>query len=125
MPAFRLNTLLAPAALLLGSLLSPLAFAHAHLKSQAPAADATVAAPAELRLVFSEGIEPSFSSITLTTADGHAVKLGDLQTATGDNKTLVVAPAAPLGAGTYQVKWQVLSVDTHKSSGDYRFTVGP
>lgn len=34
-------------------------FAHAHLKSETPAAGSTVTAPKELRLVFSEGVEAS------------------------------------------------------------------
>ena len=124
MPASRLKLLFAGASLLLGCLLSPLALAHAHLKTQSPAADATVAAPSELRLGFSEGIEPSFSQVTVIGADGKSIDVKALNTATGDNKTLVVTPAAPLAAGKYKVQWQVLSVDTHKSSGDYSFTVG-
>lgn len=124
MPAPRLNLLLASTALVVGCLLSPLALAHAHLKSQTPAAGATVAAPAELRLSFSEGIEPSFSQVTLSAADGSNVEVKALNTANGDNKTLVVTPAAPLPAGQYKVQWQVLSVDTHKSNGTYSFTVG-
>lgn len=124
MPASRLKLLLASTSLLLGCLLSPLALAHAHLKSQAPPADATVAAPAELRLSFSEGIEPSFSQVTVTGADGKNVEVKALSTAAGDTKTLVVTPAAPLPAGKYKIQWQVLSVDTHKSNGAYSFTVG-
>jgi methionine-rich copper-binding protein CopC len=124
MPASRLKLLFASTSLLLGCLLSPLAFAHAHLKTQTPAANATVAAPAELRLSFSEGIEPSFSQVTVTGADGKSIAVNALNTAAGDNKTLIVTPAAPLAAGQYKVQWQVLSVDTHKSDGDYSFTVG-
>lgn len=125
MPTSRLKLLLPSAALVLGCLLSPFAAAHAHLKSQSPAADATVATPTQLRLGFSEGIEPSFSQVTLTSADGKHAAVQALSTAPGDNKTLLVTPVAPLAAGTYKVEWQVLSVDTHKSSGNYSFTVGP
>lgn len=50
---------------LLGSLFAASSvFAHAHLKSQSPAADSTVSAPAELRLVFSEGVEATFTKVT-------------------------------------------------------------
>jgi len=31
----------------------------------------------------------------------------------------------PLTAGTYTVKWKVLSVDTHRTQGSFSFTVGP
>lgn len=124
MPASRLKLLFASTTLLLGCLLSPTAFAHAHLKTQTPAAGATVAAPAELRLSFSEGVEPSFSQVTVTAADGKSIAVEALNTAAGDNKTLIVTPTVPLAAGQYKVQWQVLSVDTHKSNGDYSFTVG-
>lgn len=107
------------------TLVSPLVFAHAHLKALVPAADATVAAAPQLTLSFSEGIEASFSSVQVTTADGKVIELKPLATAEGDKKTLVVTPASALAAGAYKVQWQVLSVDTHKSAGDYRFTVGP
>jgi len=29
----------------------------------------------------------------------------------------------PLPAGTYRVKWHVVSVDTHRTQGDFKFTV--
>jgi methionine-rich copper-binding protein CopC len=97
-------------------------FAHAHLKSQTPAADSTVAAPADLRLTFSEGVEASFTKVTLT-HDGAPVAIKPLSTE-GDKKTLIVTPAAPLSTGEYKVEWHAVSVDTHKSEGAYQFKVG-
>lgn len=42
------------------------AFAHAHLQQQIPAADSTVSvSPQALTLTFSEGVELSFSGVTL------------------------------------------------------------
>jgi methionine-rich copper-binding protein CopC len=121
----RLSASLSIAALLLGSALSPLAMAHAHLKAQAPAANTTAAAPSELRLSFSEAVEASFSQVTLTDASGAPVATAPPATTPGDAKVLVVRPAAPLSPGRYQVQWRVVSVDTHKSDGTYSFTVGP
>ncbi|NMX94913.1 MULTISPECIES: copper homeostasis periplasmic binding protein CopC [unclassified Pseudomonas] len=109
---------------LLASLLgASAAFAHAHLKTATPPADSTVAAPADLRLVFSEGIEATFTKVSLS-KDGTEVAIKGLQTPDANKKTLVVTPAAPLTAGTYKVEWHVLSVDTHKSAGSYSFKVG-
>ena len=109
---------------LLGSLLAASSvFAHAHLKSQTPAANSTVAAPKELRLEFSEGIEASFTKVTLT-RDGAPVEVNALTTEGSDKKTLIVTPAAPLTAGAYKVEWHAVSVDTHKSEGAYAFKVG-
>ncbi|WP_223557190.1 copper homeostasis periplasmic binding protein CopC [Pseudomonas sp. BF-R-01] len=109
---------------LLGSLLAASSvFAHAHLKSQTPAADSTVSAPSELRLVFSEGVEAAFTKVTIS-KDGANVEVKSLATEGSDKKTLVVTPAAPLAAGAYKVEWHAVSVDTHKSEGAYSFKVG-
>ncbi|MBZ9783767.1 copper homeostasis periplasmic binding protein CopC [Pseudomonas sp. REP124] len=98
-------------------------FAHAHLKSETPAADSTVTAPKELRLVFSEGVEAQFTKVSIT-VDGAAVEVKSIETAPSDKKTLIVTPEKPLNAGKYKVEWHAVSVDTHKSDGDYSFTVG-
>ena len=112
------------AAALLGSLLvASSVFAHAHLKEQTPAADSTVSAPSDLRLVFSEGVEATFSKVTIS-KDGAPVLVKSLATEGSDKKTLIVTPAAPLPAGAYKVEWHAVSVDTHKSEGAYSFKVG-
>ena len=98
-------------------------FAHAHLKSETPAADSTVTAPKDLHLVFSEGVEAKFTTVSIT-ADGAAVAVKSIETAPGDQKTLIVTPERPLAAGKYKVEWHAISVDTHKSDGNYGFTVG-
>ncbi|KAA0945639.1 MULTISPECIES: copper homeostasis periplasmic binding protein CopC [unclassified Pseudomonas] len=109
---------------LLASLLgASAAFAHAHLKSATPAADSTVAAPKDVRLTFSEGIEATFTNVSLS-KDGTEVAVKGLETPDADKKVLVVTPAAPLAAGTYKVEWHAVSVDTHKSEGRYSFKVG-
>lgn len=99
------------------------AFAHAHLKSELPAADATVSAPKELHLVFSEGVEAQFTQVKVSNGTA-AVAIKSIVTAPGDKKTLIVTPEKPLTAGTYKVEWHAVSVDTHKSDGAYGFTVG-
>ncbi|AWY38705.1 hypothetical protein DKY63_01800 [Pseudomonas putida] len=111
-------------AALLGSLLAASSvWAHAHLKSQTPAADSTVSPPAELSLIFSEGVEADFSKVTIS-KDGTEILVKSLATQGGDKKTLIVTPAVPLTAGSYKVEWHVVSVDTHKSEGAYAFKVG-
>jgi copper resistance protein C len=109
---------------LLASLLgASAAFAHAHLKSATPAADSSVTAPKEVRLSFSEGVEATFSKVSLS-KDGTEIAIKGLATPDADKKTLVVTPADPLAAGTYKVVWNAVSVDTHKSNGEYSFKVG-
>ncbi len=109
---------------LLASLLGASAvFAHAHLNSSTPAADSSVAAPKDLRLTFSEGVEATFTKVSLS-KDGSEIAIKGLETPDADKKTLVVTPAVPLTAGNYKVVWHAVSVDTHKSNGEYSFKVG-
>lgn len=103
---------------------SPAAFAHAHLKHQYPAADAAVtAAPQALALDFSEGIEPNFSGVTVTGPEQAAVKTGAVKRNEKDNKQLIVPLEESLKPGDYQVDWHVVSVDGHKTKGNYHFSV--
>ncbi|AVJ18073.1 hypothetical protein CLM71_13510 [Serratia sp. MYb239] len=98
--------------------------AHAHLKLQTPAADATVSpAPQALTLSFSEGIEPGFSKVKLIGPDNKAVKIGKLQLDAKDNAKASIPIPEVLPAGKYQVDWHVVSVDGHKTKGQYSFTV--
>ncbi|GAB7260593.1 copper homeostasis periplasmic binding protein CopC [Dickeya ananatis] len=114
------------AVLFMGSLLiSQAALAHAHLKSQTPAADTVSAAqtaPSSLTLLFSEDIEPAFSGVELTLA-GQAVSIGKVTVENDHHNVMVVPIEKPLTRGSYQVSWHVLSVDGHKTQGSYRFDV--
>jgi methionine-rich copper-binding protein CopC len=96
-------------------------FGHAHLSSAMPAPGATVKAPAEIRLLFTEPLEPAFSTIEVYDAAGKRIQTGKSEVK--DN--IMHVPLKPLPAGGYKVNWRVLSVDTHKSSGSFTFTVAP
>jgi copper resistance protein C len=98
------------------------AFAHSQLQSAFPPVGGTVAPPPEIRIHFSEGVEPKFSGIALSGAKG-AVAVGKASVAPGDNKTLMVHIGRKLAPGTYTVKWHAVSVDTHHTQGDFDFTV--
>jgi copper resistance protein C len=100
------------------------ASAHAFLDRAVPSIGGTVpTAPKEIRLTFTEGVEPRFSGIELTTSDGRAIATGPAVLDPGDDKQLVLA-VPPLAPGRYRVSWHVVSVDTHRTEGDYTFTVG-
>ena len=99
------------------------ALAHAQLQKATPAAGAAVAPPAEIRLEFSEGVEPLFSGVTLKAANGASEPLGRLKHESGDNKVLVVTISRPLSPGRYSVRWHAVSVDTHRTEGAFQFTV--
>jgi methionine-rich copper-binding protein CopC len=99
--------------------------AHAFLDTADPGVGATVkAAPAAVTLTFTEGLEPSFSSITVEDSNGQRVDLGDAHTA-ADDPTHFMVGLKPLPPGSYKVLWRATSVDTHKTSGNYSFTVAP
>jgi methionine-rich copper-binding protein CopC len=101
------------------------AFAHAHLKSAAPAADSTVKqAPSELDLTFSEGLNLKFSGVKVTGPGKAAMKTGEGMLMNGDT-TLMVPVTDKLSAGKYTVEWHALSADGHKTNGTYSFTVAP
>ncbi|WP_410015327.1 CopC domain-containing protein YobA [Sodalis sp. C49] len=116
-----LLTLLVTALTLLGS---QQAQAHAHLKTQYPAANATMtAAPQALTLTFSEGIEPGFSGLTLTGPGNAVIPTGAIKVDPANPKQVIVPIEKPLAAGEYQVQWHVVSVDSHKTQGNYHFSV--
>lgn len=100
-------------------------FAHANLKSEEPAADSTTTAPKDLRLNFSEGVEDKFTKVSLTTNSGKTVIVNTVATDPDDKKVLIITPATPIAAGEYKVEWHAVSVDTHKSEGEYSFKVSP
>jgi copper resistance protein C len=107
------------------SLLGVSAGAHAFLSQAMPPVGGTVpATPREVRLTFTEGIEPAFSRIELTRADGQPVSTGPATVDPRDNTQLVLA-LPPLAPGRYRVRWRVVSVDTHPTEGDYSFEIRP
>jgi methionine-rich copper-binding protein CopC len=120
----RFVSIAAALLLLLGFGASP-AFAHALLRKATPGVGSTVhGSPAEVKLVFSEGVEPTFSTIAVNDAAGARFESGEPHTAPGDAKTLIVA-LKPLAVGVYTVEWHATSVDTHKTEGKFSFTVAP
>ncbi|ENN87370.1 copper resistance protein CopC [Rhizobium freirei PRF 81] len=100
-------------------------FAHAHLKTSAPAADSAVKqAPLELDLTFTESLNLKFSGVTVTGPDKKVVKTGASMLMDGD-RMLMVPVSDKLAPGKYTVEWHVLSTDGHKTNGSYSFTVAP
>ena len=80
-----------------GSLSAVGALAHAFLDHAVPPVGGTVAAsPPEIRLYFSEAIEPRFSGIELTSIDGRPVKTGPSTVDPRDQMQFVLpVPALP------------------------------
>lgn len=109
---------------LAGMLATPAALAHAHLTQQSPAANAQVtASPQALTLNFSEGVEPAFSGATLTGPQKEQIKTGKATRNEQDKTQLIIPLVQPLETGKYTVDWHVVSVDGHKTKGQYSFSV--
>jgi len=70
-------------------------------------------------LWFTQKLEPAFSGITVTNAAGQRVDSGKARVS-GDHMSVSLRPG---GAGTYHVNWHVLSVDSHKTDGNFTFQV--
>jgi methionine-rich copper-binding protein CopC len=101
------------------------AFGHAFLDHAAPAVGSAVhAPPAQVKLWFTQRLEPAFSTLRVQDADGKKVDKGDAQVDRAD-ATLLEVSLPQLAPGTYRVTWRVLSVDTHVTEGDFTFDVKP
>jgi methionine-rich copper-binding protein CopC len=99
------------------------AWAHALLDHAEPKVGSTVTdPPAEVKIWFTQGLEPVFSAIEVTDAQGREVDKKDSHL-DSKNKALLIVSLAKLPAGTYTVAWHVVSVDTHKTQGHFEFTI--
>jgi methionine-rich copper-binding protein CopC len=117
---FRIATVVACLAL------SGAAFGHAVLERAEPPAGAVVdAAPPEVRLLFSEAVEPAFSRVQVVDQAGRRADAGKAAVDPRNARLLRVALKSGLSPGTYRVTWRVVSVDTHVIQGSYSFVVRP
>jgi copper resistance protein C len=97
------------------------ACAHAFLDHAEPRVGSTVpTAPKEVVLFFSQKVEPAFSSIEVSDSSGARVDQGKAKV----SATTMRIGLKPLPPGTYRVRWQVLSTDTHSTEGNFTFQVG-
>ena len=100
---------------------SPRAALHAVLVRSDPVAGSVLPGePDAVRLWFSEPVQAVSSGIVVLDAAGRRVSRGLAQ---AHGATLTVR-RAPAGEGTYFVRWQVISDDTHPLEGQYSFSVG-
>src|ERR1700723_3868017 len=106
---------------LLSVVLGAVAEAHAFLDHAEPRVGSTVpTAPRELVLSYTQNLEPAFSSVEVSDANGARVDLGKPKIGASTMRVGL----KPLSPGTYRVRWRVLSVDTHTTEGSFTFNVG-
>jgi len=97
--------------------------AHAFLERSDPFVGGKVhSTPAAVRIWFTEAIEPRFSSIQVFDSTGKQVDKKDTHT-DPSNRSLLQVSLPRLGPGSYKVVWRIVSVDTHRTNGDFTFQI--
>ena len=107
----------------LGLVVAAVATAAAHMAVQRtmPEADAVLSEPPRhIQMWFTQSPDPAISRLTLEGAGG-AVELGE--TEVRDDRSLMAALPARLGAGAYTVRWRTAGDDGHTQRGEFAFTV--
>ena len=102
-----------------------LAQGHATLLATQPQASGVLSQPpTQVRLTYSERIEPRFAVISVTDAGGNQEIAGSPARAADDENSIFV-PVKTLSQGWYLVWWRVISADGHPVRGAFTFAVGP
>ena len=102
------------------------ALAHAFPERAEPRVGAVIrGSPPVVRVWFDGELEPAFCQLVVADGSGRRVDQGDARVDAANRRLLQVSVPG-LAPGTYSVHWAVLSIDGHRTTGDYRFTVrGP
>lgn len=99
--------------------------AHAFLDRAEPKVGSTInQSPAQVRVWFTQDLEPAFSRIKVSDSNGKEVDGKDAHV-DSSAKNLLIVSLPQLPSGTYKVSWRVVSVDTHSTQGDFKFTISP
>lgn len=102
------------------------AIAHAFLDNATPKVGSVVTAPPKtIRIQFTQRVEVAFSHIHLFAPGGQEVAMGPAATDPADQTQLSAPVIGTLTPGQYEVRWDVLSVDTHRTNGHFPFTYQP
>jgi methionine-rich copper-binding protein CopC len=96
---------------------------HFALSRSVPAADATVPAPAEVRLWFTEAAQPGSVAIRLVRPGGAPVETGEAMPDEDDGRVYHVRVTRTLPAGAYTVSWRGIGDDGHAVRGEFGFSV--
>ena len=121
----RRFSLPAAALLLAGLLMSATAMAHLRVVQSNPAANAAVAAPAQIDVTFSEALLARGSRAELFMGHGRLwmkVAVAPSQVL-ADGRTLRTVPNAPLAPGNYRLQWRTVGADSHPMTGELDFSV--
>ena len=105
------------------ALTATVAAGHAVLQRAEPRIESTLKrAPDEIKLYFTERLEPAYSSVRVV--NDHDVQV-DRRDSRVDrsNPALLRATLPRLPPGTYKVIWRVLSIDADVTEGGFTFRI--
>jgi methionine-rich copper-binding protein CopC len=107
------------------ALIPRVGWAHAFLDHAEPAVGSQIhTSPTEVRIWFTERLEPVLSRIQVFDAANSEVDKRNVHI-DGSNPALLEVALSPLPPGKYRVVWRVVSVDTHVTTGDFTFVLAP
>jgi copper resistance protein C len=99
------------------------AAAHAVLQRAEPRVESRLKrSPEEVKLYFTERLEPAYSSVRVINDRGERVDRRDGHVDRA-NPTLLRATLPTLPSGTYQVLWRVLAIDADVTEGGFTFRI--
>jgi methionine-rich copper-binding protein CopC len=100
--------------------------AHAFMVHAAPRVGSKVKkAPNEVWIWFSQPVERASSSIKVFDGTGKQVDKRNTHLDRANHALLHVSLTPGLAPGTYKVIWRATSVDSHLTSGNFRFQIVP
>ncbi len=109
---------------LLASLILPIpVFAHAIMVKSQPVVDSTIAeSPKQVDVWFNDKVGSEYKALAVIDNTGKRVDNKDAAQETFDQSHLYVTiPQLP--PGTYNVRYRVVSLDTHIVTGKFKFTI--
>jgi len=110
-------------ALVICALTTTAAAGHAVLQRAEPRVESKLKrSPDEVKLYFTERLEPAYSSLRVLDERGAQVDRRDSRVDRA-NPALLRATLPPLPAGTYTVRWRVLSIDADVTEGGFTFRI--
>jgi copper resistance protein C len=99
----------------------PECWAHAFVDHTEPAVGSQIhAAPTQVKIWFTERLEPAMSKIQVFDASSREVDKRDAKI-DPSNPALLTVSLPELKPGKYKVVWRAVSVDTHVTTGNFTF----
>ncbi len=78
--------------------------------------------PSKVTIWFDGELEPAFSKIAVYNSAKQRVDTGNARV-NSSNATLLEVDLSHLPPGIYRVYWSVVAKDTHRTDGDFSFTI--